>query len=108
MEEIITACIMFAISILAFVMSIFSFMEKGFLFNNSYIYASRNEREAMNKKPYYKQSAIVFLMVGVIFLLNALSALFDASWILYVVIALVIIAIIYAIVSSIKIDKNSK
>ena len=108
MEEIITACILFAISILAFVMSIFSFLEKGFLFNNSYIYASRDEREALNKKPYYRQSAIVFLMVGVIFLLNALSALFNANWILYVVIALVTIATIYAIVSSIKIDKNGK
>ena len=108
MEEIITASILSIISIFAFVMSIRSFMRKGFLFNNAYIYASKEEREQMNKKPHYKQSAIVFLLIGLIFLLNALSVLFKANWIFYVVIGVVIITIIYAIVSSIMIEKNNK
>ena len=108
MKEIIAASILFAISFFAFVMSIRSFMEKGFLFNNAYIYASKQKREKMNKKPHYRQSAIVFLSIGLIFLLNALAVLIDANWILYVVTAIVIITVIYAIVSSIMIEKNNK
>ena len=55
MKEIIVASILFAISIFLFFMSVRSFMEKGFLFNNAYIYASKEEREKMNKKPHYHQ-----------------------------------------------------
>ncbi|EFF68226.1 hypothetical protein BUTYVIB_01494 [Eshraghiella crossota DSM 2876] len=30
------------------------------MFNNAYIFASKQERETMNKKPHYKQSGICF------------------------------------------------
>lgn len=43
----ITLCI---ISIACFVLSYLQFNDKGFLFNNEYIYASEKEREKMNKK----------------------------------------------------------
>ena len=62
MKEIITASILFGISFFAFVMSVRSFAEKGFLFNNAYIYATKQEREKINKKPHYRQSAIVFFV----------------------------------------------
>ena len=108
MEEIVAASILFAISILLFLMSVRSFMEKGFLFNNAYIYASKQEREKMNKKPHYRQSAIVFLLLGLIFLLNDLAVLLKVNWIFYVVVAIVIITLVYAIVSSITIEKINK
>ena len=108
MKEIIIASILFAVSVFLFFMSARSFMEKGFLFNNAYIYASKQEREKMNKKPYYRQSAIVFLLLGLLFSLIALAVLLEANWICYVGIALVIITLIYAIVSSIIIEKNNK
>ena len=108
MKEIITASILFAISIFLFFMSIRSFMEKGFLFNNAYIYASKQEREKMNKKPHYRQSAVVFLLLGLLFLLNALAVLLVANWIFCVGIAVVIITLIYAVVSSIRIEKTGK
>jgi len=76
MKEIITASMLFLIAVLAFFMSIRSFREKGFLFNNAYLYASEKERETMNKKPHYRQSAIVFLLLGFVFLLNGFAALF--------------------------------
>ena len=106
MKEIIAASFLLILSIFAFVMSIRSFMEKGFLFNNAYIYASKKEREQMNKKPHYRQSAIVFSLIGFTFLLNALAVLLDANWIFYVVIVVVVIATVYAIVSSVIIDKS--
>ena len=108
MKEIIIASILFAVSVFLFFMSVRSFMEKGFLFNNAYIYASNQEREKMNKKPYYRQSAIVFLLFGIVFLLLALAVLLEAYWLSFVGVAVVIITLIYAIVSSIMIEKNNK
>ena len=108
MKEIIIASILFAVSVFLFLMSVRSFMEKGFLFNNAYIYASKQEREKMNKKPYYRQSAIVFLLLGIVFLLLSLAVLLEAYWISFVGVAVVIITLIYAIVSSITIEKNNK
>ena len=108
MEEIICASILFLISAVSFFVSIRSFKEKGFILNNAYIYALKKEREKMNKKPYYRQSAIVFLLIGLIFLANAFIMLFKVDWIFYIVIAIMIITLIYAIASSITIERNNK
>lgn len=108
MKEIITAGIAFLIAIFAFVLSVRSFCEKGFLLNNAYLYASKQEREAMDKKPYYRQSAIVFLLIGCIFALNGIAVLLYVKWISYIAIAVVIGTIVYAIVSSVIIDTQKK
>ena len=102
MKELIGAAVLFLISALAFLLSIRSFQEKGFLLNNAYLYASRQERETMDKKPHYRQSAIVFLLLGCIFLLNGLQVLLNAPWIFYAVMVLVIVTLGYAIVSGIR------
>lgn len=107
MQEIIIAVILFLISAFVFVMSILSFNEKGFLFNNAYLYASKQKRESMNKKPYYRQSAVVLLMIGIILLLNGLAVLFAIDWIVYIVVAIIFITLIYAIVSSKAIEKQN-
>jgi len=108
MKETVAASILFALSIFLFFLSVRSFMEKGFLFNNAYIYAPKQEREKMNKKPHYRQSAIVFLLLGLSFLLNALSVLLKVNWFSYIGIAVVILTLVYAIVSSITIEKSNK
>lgn len=108
MENIIAAIILAIIAIGCFVVGFLQFNEKGFLFNNAYIYATKKERENMDKKSHYRQSGIVFLMIGTIFLLNALEAMFETGWILYLVIAVVTLTVIYAIVSSVRIEKRSR
>ena len=108
MKEIITAVILFSIAGLAFLFSFRSFREKGFLLNNAYLYASKEERETMDKKPHYRQSAVVFLLIGFVFLLNGLSVLLRANWISFAAGAVIIIALIYAITSSITIEKHKK
>lgn len=50
MEKIIVAVVLFLIAAGLFILSFRYFREKGFLFNNAYIYASKQERERMNKK----------------------------------------------------------
>jgi len=104
--EVITIVILFLISFGSFIVGYFHFKEKGILFNNAYLYASKEERGTMNKKPHYRQSAIVFVSIGVIFLLNAMELLIRSRWLFLVVFGLIILLIVYAIVSSILIAKK--
>lgn len=108
MKNIIIATILCVITIICFVFSYFQLNEKGFLFNNAYIFASKQERENMNKKPYYKQSGVVFAMIGIIFGINAVDVILQTGWLFYFVIVIAIVAIAYAIVSSIAIEKRRK
>lgn len=59
MGNVIGAIVLGVVAIACFVVSYLQFNEKGFLFNNAYIYASKQERETMDKKTHYKQSGIV-------------------------------------------------
>lgn len=89
-----------------FVISFFSYQEKGYLLNNAYLFASKEERLTMNKKPHYRQTAIVFCLLGIIFLLNAINAVLKQSWLFTIMIFLVVVTAIYAIVSSVKIESK--
>jgi len=104
----IVGWIMILLAAGAFVISGCSFREKGFLFNNAYIYASKQERESMNKKPYYRQSAVVFLAVGAALAMIGLAALMDAGWLSFAGIAVAIAAVVYAVASEIAIGKQGK
>ena len=108
MENAIGAIVLGIVSIVCFVFSFLQFHEKGFLFNNAYIYASKQERETMDKTPHYKQSGVVFLMIGIGFAINAVDAILKSGWLFYLIIAIAIIAIVYAIVSSIIIERKEK
>ena len=106
MENYIVAGILFAISLIAFILSIRSFRGKGFLLNNAYLYASKQERETMDTKPYYQQSGVVFLLISLIFFANALSVLIEGIWVSIAVAILLISIVVYAVVSTIKIERN--
>ncbi|MBR4059999.1 MAG: DUF3784 domain-containing protein [Lachnospiraceae bacterium] len=108
MGNIIGAIILGVIAITCFIFSYLQFQEKGFLFNNAYIYASKQERETMDKKPHYKQSGIVFVFIGIIFLINAIDTILQTGWLNFFVIGIAVIAIVYAIVSSLIIEKRKK
>ena len=62
----------------------------------------------MDKKPHYKQSSIIFLLIGIIFLLNAMDTILKTGWLFYVILTVIFIVIIYAIISSIKIEMKKK
>lgn len=106
MIENATLIFVVILSILSFVASYFQYKEKGILLNNAYIYASKEERKSMDKKPYYRQSAVVFITSGIIFLLVALGIIFRSGWIYTIMFGLMILLIIYAIASTIVIEKN--
>lgn len=108
MGNIVGAIILGVIAVICFIFSYLQFNEKGFLFNNAYIYASKQERKNMDKKPHYKQSGIIFVSIGIIFLIDAIDIILQTGWLLYLVIGVAIVAIVYAIVSSVMIEKRKK
>ena len=101
----IVAGILLAFALASFWISYLQFHERGTLFNNAYLYASKEERKRMNKKPHYRQSAIVFSGIGVIFLLNAIQSMIQSDWIFYFVIVLVLLLLAYAIKSTIDLNQ---
>lgn len=104
-----SAIILLILSLAMFVIALFQLLEKGFPFNNAYIYATAQERSTMNKKPYYRQSAIAFGLLGVMFLLMAGATFPGCGWLWIAGFAVAIGTVIYAVVSSIRIEqKRSK
>ncbi len=106
--EWIVAVLTFSLAAGMAIISFRSFKNQGFLFNNAYIYASKKERETMDKKPYYRQSAIVFLILSLVFMVIGLSVVLRDSRINLLEIPLVLAAMIYAIVSSVQIGKKER
>ncbi len=102
-SELLFAIIIFLIAGLLLFFSIRSFMNKGFLLNNAYLYASKEEREKMDKKPYYIQTAVVFLILSMVLIIIGISVVFQDSRINLLEIPFVAGAIIYAILSTIRI-----
>ena len=108
MEKIIGAAIFALLAVGSFFIAYFQFHERGFLFNNAFIYASQEERRRMDKRPYYRQSGVVFCLAGVLFLLIAVEFVANAAWLIYIILLFCFIAIFYAIVSSVRIEKRRK
>ena len=99
--------ILFLIAVFCLCLSYFQFQERGFLFNNAYIWASKKERENMDrtkelKSPHYRQSATVFLLFGIAFIFDSLYIFLDQKWMNIIFWILMCITLIYAVVSSIK------
>ena len=106
--ELITSIIVFFIAGVLLLFSIRSFLQRGFLLNNAYLYASKDERKTMNKKPYYRQSAIVFCVLSALFLVIGLSLVFQNDKVLLLEIPLIVGVIFYAILSTVQINKRTK
>ena len=108
MATIIIAVILGIIAVICFIISYLQFHEKGFLFNNAYIYASKKERETMDKTPHYRQSGIVFALIGLTFLINTLILIIQIRWLFWLVVGIFVIALVYAVVSSVIIEKRKQ
>lgn len=106
MENLIGIIIGIMLSVVCAIISFFQFQEKGFLFNNAYIYASKQKRETMDKKPHYRQSGIVFAFLSSIFLCITAGCIWEKVWIWWIEAALCIAVIVYAIVSSVKANRK--
>ena len=103
---LVLAIVLFSFSFILLVWGILSLFNKGFLFNNAYIYANKKEREQMNKKPYYIQTGIVFILLSIASCLEGFNALlrYDVFFVLFII--LIVVTLVFAIVSTIYIDKK--
>ena len=103
---IVIAIIFGVVAISCYIFAVLQFCGKGFLLNNSYIYATPEEREKMDKKPYYRQSGVVFCFIGAVFAINTVEVILQTGWLYWVVFGVVASAVIYAIVSSVLIGRK--
>ncbi len=78
------------------------FMEKGPLLNNAYIYATKDERAKIDKKPHYRQSAIVFALLAAFFACVFFAVTLNKTQIFWIAGFLLLFLLVYAVVSSIK------
>ena len=108
MTRTITSIMLFVISALLAGSSIRHFLERGYLLNNAYIFAPKTERDSMDKKPYYKQSAVVFLLMSAVFIVLGLAVIFESTKLELIEIPLIASAVLYAVISTVKIEKKSK
>ena len=108
MGKIILALLLVMVSLLCLWLSYRQFHEKGFLFNNAYLYASDGEREQMDKTPHYRQSGIVFALLSLIFAINAVDVLLETEWLFYLILFIAAVTVVYAIVSSVQIERKKK
>lgn len=106
--ELITSVLLLAFAAFSFFIAYLQFKEKGPLLNNAYLYASKEQRMTMNKKPHYRQSAVAFMGIGVLFLLLIIQMLLDSSWVYSLMMGWLFLLVIYAIVSAIWIAKKYK
>ena len=103
-----TAVLLLILTAASAALSVLQFLHKGPPLNNAYLYASKKERAAMDKGLYYRQSGVVFALINLIFGVVALSLLLENNKLLILEALLVAITLIYAIVSSVKIEKKKK
>lgn len=81
---------------------------RGRLFNNGWLYATRQQREQMapaRKAAYYRQSGTVFCLLAGVFVLLAVSVLTERHWPYAVEALLLVVTLIYAVRSTAKINK---
>lgn len=108
MAELVWAIISGILAVVCAVISVMQLKEKGFLFNNAYIWASEEEREKLDKKPHYRQSAVAFALCAAIFLAMAVECVLLTGWLWLATGALAIALLVYAVSTAGKEGKNRR
>ncbi|MBQ7647165.1 MAG: DUF3784 domain-containing protein [Clostridia bacterium] len=106
--ELIVAIAVFLIAGITAALGVMSFMERGPLLNNAFIYSSEEERKKIDKAPYYRQSAIIFCLVSVVFIIIGLSVVLQNPKIALLELPVIAVTAVYAVVSAAKINNKKK
>ena len=108
MERIIEIAIAGVFAVVSSVLEVLQLNERGVPLNNAYLFAPKEKKRSMNKAPYYRQSGIVFMMLTLVFALLTAASVFRVSLLSYLALGVCAATLIYAIVSAVMIEKNSK
>lgn len=79
------------------VLGILQLFHKGPMLSAGYQNLSEEEKKTADKAPFYKQSGLVLLAVGVILGVMGLSNIFSDNWLQYLSIALVIFLVVFTL-----------
>ena len=90
---------------ISYLLSMLGFLEIGIIIDDHYIFASREAKKKMDKKPYYRQSGVVFACLGTMFLMCLIRALTGMRLFVYISYGIAFGAMVYAIVSHYTIGK---
>lgn len=96
------------VAVVSFLYSMLALCGKDIILNNTYIRANEEERKKMDKKAYRLQSAIIFLLISILSLINALRFLLDLKWITYASLIILVVLIAFYFISSKKIKNKTK
>lgn len=90
------------VSLVLFILSFMQFRERGPILNNSMLVSEKRERSKDNLKRWYRQSAIVFLILAFVFLFMGLWALTDLAIFAWLMGAAILAVLVYAFTSSLR------
>ncbi|MBP0967237.1 MAG: DUF3784 domain-containing protein [Oscillospiraceae bacterium] len=95
--ELITIFILFLLAFTSFVIGVMQFACRGPLLNNLY---PAEQEDKPDPKPYYRQSGVVFLGVGVIMIVNAAAIFLHNSRLCLLNAVLIPVIVIYVIATA--------
>lgn len=95
----------FGFAAISLIIAILQLMNKGFPINTAYLFSSQIVRDTMDKKPYFRQSGIVFLMITAIFMFMGIDLTKGYGWSFLLEIAMMIATVVYIIKSNKKMGK---
>ena len=90
------------VSLILFILSFMQFRERGPILNNSMLVSDKRERSKDNLKRWYRQSAIVFLILAFVFLFMGLWVLTDLAVFAWLLGAAILAVLVYAFTSSLR------
>ena len=96
---VVTGIILFAVAAGCLLLGILQTLQKG---------PDPGGRRTMNKTPHYHQSGIVFSMIGLQFLMLGFFCITELHFFLYAEFTMIGAVLIYAVVSSVRIDRKNR
>ena len=101
------AIVIFAVLILiSLVLSLLGFLGVGIIVDDHYLFAPKEKRREMDKKPYYRQSGILFLFLALVHTMYLVKLLTGIVAFMYAALVICAVAILYEIVSHYGIRKK--
>ncbi len=95
-------------SLALFIVGICQFRQIGFHLHESYIFASKKEREESEFSTHYKHAGFICFLLGLLLLLNALQALFSFTWFHIASTILLVVILLFGIYSFIHITNQKR
>ena len=106
MSDMFFAVITGIIAVVLFIYVFFAARCKGPVLSNTYLFASREERRKIDKKAEYHMVSVVFGILAAIFAFLTVYIITSWNICLYIVFALAVSVIAYAIKESFKSEKD--